>query len=32
MKLIRAIDADKIKTGIAIDDKFYDTPPISLVS
>ena len=27
MKLIRAIDADKIKTGIAIDDKFYDTPP-----
>jgi hypothetical protein len=30
MKLIRAIDADKIKTGIAIDDKFYDTPPISM--
>ena len=25
MKLIRAIDAGKIKTGIAIDDKFYDT-------
>lgn len=25
MKLIRAIDAGKIKTGIVIDDKFYDT-------
>ena len=25
MKLIRWIDADKIKTGIVIDDKFYDT-------
>ena len=25
MKLIRWIDADKIKTGIVIDDTFYDT-------
>ncbi len=25
MKLIRVIDAGKIKTGVAIDDKFYDT-------
>src|SRR5258705_13979444 len=25
MKLIRAIDSGKIKTGVAIDDKFYDT-------
>src|ERR1700694_5989699 len=29
MKLIRTIDAGKIKTGISIDDKFYDTSAFS---